>query len=196
MAACAAFPLTVTRSAENPLQADSPGRSLPHLHHVHMSCQNNVRMVKFSKTDQFAFSGCRKADSLFTKPCTFICINVFFRRNGKKRYGPDGEAEPPSLVSANAAPIMAAICAWCPHACAVPLTGSAIGCDLHPMASSSPIIVMFGTSCSSTQREPLCVQVLHAHEVPGHAKKPLRVRLFSPHKIPAPDGSGYPSQRL
>ena len=59
-----------------------------HLHHVHVSCQNNVRMVKFSKTDQFAFSGCRKADSLFTKPCTFICIDVFLRRNGKKRYGP------------------------------------------------------------------------------------------------------------
>ena len=59
-----------------------------HRHHVHMCCHNNVRMVKFSKPDQLAFSGCREADSLFPKPCTFICINVFFRRNGKKRYGP------------------------------------------------------------------------------------------------------------
>lgn len=66
-----------------------------HLHHVHVSCQNNVRMVKFSKTDQFAFSGCRKADSFFTKPCTFICINVFFRRNGKKIRTQTERLEPP-----------------------------------------------------------------------------------------------------
>ena len=57
-------------------------------HHVYMCGHNNIRMIKFSKPDQLAFSGCRKTDSLFPEPCTFICINVFFRRNGKKRYGP------------------------------------------------------------------------------------------------------------
>ena len=45
-------------------------------------------MIKFSQTDQLAFSRCRKADSFFSKAYTFVCIYIFFRRNGKKRYGP------------------------------------------------------------------------------------------------------------
>lgn len=64
-------------------------------HHVYMCGHNNIRMIKFSKPDQLAFSGCRKTDSLFPEPCTFICINVFFRRNGKKIRTQTERLEPP-----------------------------------------------------------------------------------------------------
>ena len=63
-----------------------------------------------------------------------------------------------------------------------PINGISIGCDLHPMASSSPIIVTFGPSCSihsartPVRASPPCTRS------PRPRKKPQHMRLFSPHK--------------